>query len=258
MVNDNYYLHKHNYIEVSVIMKGRVSHELNGVFDILERGDIVILSPSDMHRLVAIEPILIYKLCIYSKEADRLLANMINWSELPLRGRADEETLNVIETHFTNMLNALERCDGFSTQELVAHSILFLSTLLGVSKSDKRVANLPGYSLVTQAMDYVMLHYDERISLESVAEAMYINQSYLSKLFPKISGTTFKNFLTAQRVKHAKKLLESTDKSIIDIANESGFGSFTSFSRSFKNLTGRTPSDYRKETRIQLQKELLI
>ena len=53
MVNDNYYLHKHNYIEVSVIMKGRVSHELNGVFDILERGGNILSDDESISMFIS-------------------------------------------------------------------------------------------------------------------------------------------------------------------------------------------------------------
>lgn len=87
-------------------------------------------------------------------------------------------------------------------------------------------------------------HYDENISLAYAAEKMNLSESYFSRLFKKLSGENFVNYLNMIRVEKAASQIRNSDLKIADIAYNCGFSNIRSFNRVFKELTGYTPSQY--------------
>ena len=71
--------------------------------------------------------------------------------------------------------------------------------------------------------------------------------SYFSKQFHEITGKKYIDFLTSLKLKHAKLLLSTTNKTVIDIAESCGFKSLSNFNSTFKNREGISPSQYRKK-----------
>lgn len=94
---------------------------------------------------------------------------------------------------------------------------------------------------------YIDSHYDEDISLNSIANALYVNPSYVSFLFKKDTGENYTAYLISVRLKHAKKLLRETTLSIEEISSRTGFGNSKYFSKVFKNIVGMQPRQYRRE-----------
>ena len=74
---------------------------------------------------------------------------------------------------------------------------------------------------------------------------MKIHPTYLSKLFSKEVGMSFKEFIMHARVKAAKNMLVYSDFSYMDIALSLGFSSQSAFISTFGKLTGLTPGKYR-------------
>ncbi len=113
----------------------------------------------------------------------------------------------------------------------------------------KHMAALPKknvYSLQTaQAMNYVGSHYTEEINVESVADELKINRSYLSKLFKKNTGISLGHYIRITRVKAAANMLEFSDYSASEIAEYLHFSSQSHFIKCFKEEMGCTPAQYR-------------
>jgi AraC-like DNA-binding protein len=96
--------------------------------------------------------------------------------------------------------------------------------------------------------DYVMEHYSDcDLSLNSVAEAVGANSSYISRLFKEVLGISFIKFLTNCRIEHSLELLENKDIPIKDVASASGFNTIQNYMRIFKKYYGKTPGQYRDE-----------
>lgn len=89
--------------------------------------------------------------------------------------------------------------------------------------------------------------YQTDLSLELLAERVYLSPSYLSHLFKKQKGISINKFMTLQRMEKAKELLITTNRKIIDIGQDVGYSNFPYFSSLFKNHFGRTPSQFREE-----------
>ena len=98
------------------------------------------------------------------------------------------------------------------------------------------------------AQEYIASHYsDVGISLNSVADAIGVNSSYLSKLFTGNLGINFTHYLNRHRINCSKELLADMEIPIKDVASRCGFNSVQNFIRVFKKYTGKTPGQYREE-----------
>lgn len=97
---------------------------------------------------------------------------------------------------------------------------------------------------VRDAIAYLRAHYQEKISLGMVAQAVSFNPEYFSRLFAKETGMNFSAFLNSLRMRKAVELLEHTDKKVYEIAEEVGYSSLSYFSTAFKKSFGQTPAEY--------------
>ncbi|HJC23679.1 MAG TPA: response regulator [Candidatus Eisenbergiella merdavium] len=96
-------------------------------------------------------------------------------------------------------------------------------------------------------LKYVNSHYTQDISLSETASVLNMNPNYVSQMFKKETGVTFTHYITDLRITEAKKLLRTTRHPISDIAPNVGFNDYFYFLKTFKRVTGRTPSQYRTE-----------
>lgn len=99
--------------------------------------------------------------------------------------------------------------------------------------------------LLKTILNYILGHYMEALSLDSVAKEVGVNKYYLSRLFSEKIGCTFPDYLAMIRVDCARELLKTTDKSVDEIAYLCGFQSDSSFFRNFKKIAGVTPKQYK-------------
>lgn len=104
--------------------------------------------------------------------------------------------------------------------------------------------------LVRKIVDYVRAHFAEPLTLQAIADHVYMNGNYVSKLFKEETGQTFHELLTDIRFKSACDMLRGTDKGINDIAEKCGFGQKQNLIRTFKKQLGMTPTEYRNSNVI--------
>ncbi len=99
--------------------------------------------------------------------------------------------------------------------------------------------------VIHQMVSYLNEHLSEEVSLRRLSEIFHMNASYISQFFKNETGMNYSAYLFSLRLNYAKKLLRATDKSVGEIAQNVGFRDYRVFSRSFKQETGLTPSQYR-------------
>jgi two-component system response regulator YesN len=100
-------------------------------------------------------------------------------------------------------------------------------------------------SLLTDMCAYIDQHYPERVGLSTLSERFYISREYVSRIFKKGLHTTFVNYLTEVRLRHVCRLLLTSNHSISQIADETGFKEAGYMIRVFKKTYGVTPKEYR-------------
>lgn len=93
------------------------------------------------------------------------------------------------------------------------------------------------------------LYLNPQLQLNDVARALGTNRTYMSRHFNNEQGVTFYDYVNEFRLNHATGLLQNTDDTLPDIAEQSGFNSLSTFRRQFARKFGCTPAEYRLQNR---------
>lgn len=91
-------------------------------------------------------------------------------------------------------------------------------------------------SEILKIKEYLQLHYSENIDLNLIAELVNITPSHLSNLFKKETGVNFSTYLTDVRMQAARKLLQSPEFLIYEVAEKTGYSNAGYFGKAFKNF----------------------
>jgi len=100
---------------------------------------------------------------------------------------------------------------------------------------------------VIAAEKYIRTHYNNKLTLDIVAEAVYITPTYLSTLFSKTLGTSFVSYVNQVRIEKAQELLRESNIDPNTLGEQVGFGDYKYFCQVFKRITGVTPNQYRNQ-----------
>ncbi len=99
---------------------------------------------------------------------------------------------------------------------------------------------------MNRVYDYIMEHFRRKISLEEVANLVYMTPTSFSRFFKSHSNKTFSQLLSEVRIGHASKLLIEQDVPIAQACFKSGFYTLSNFNRQFKRIHKISPSDYKQ------------
>ena len=105
---------------------------------------------------------------------------------------------------------------------------------------------MSNFQNIKEAIEYIDSHLDEAINLESISRRFHFSPYYFHRMFSVITGKTIAVHIRDRRLMSACKLLCAGEKSVLDIAFDSGYNSAQSFSRAFKTMFGVSPTEYRK------------
>ena len=100
---------------------------------------------------------------------------------------------------------------------------------------------------VEKALELIYNHYEQKLTVEEVAKICGYSKSNFCKIFKTVTGDTFHNVLNQHRIKMSCVLLKNSNDSIEDIAIKVGFADSKSFCRTFKEVNGTSPGQYRKK-----------
>ena len=136
--------------------------------------------------------------------------------------------------------------DGFS------HLILVSCIMQLLALSARRTGLSPGGGprmnpLMKQVIDYIDQHYTRRISLEELAAIAHMSSTAFSRYFTRYNGIGPSQYLRRKRIALAIRLLEETDRTILDIAMDCGFQNVSNFYKAFHSLTRQVPGAYRND-----------
>lgn len=101
------------------------------------------------------------------------------------------------------------------------------------------------YKLFLASKAYIEQHYhEEDLSVEDVAAAVFVDSSYLRRVFRKESGYSILDHIVHTRMKKAKELLQEGNLKLSTVAEAVGFGDPNYFSKCFKKKFGMTPTEF--------------
>lgn len=156
---------------------------------------------------------------------------------LALRGNFDVQRITPL---LTMLDQSTEHLHGMLDKYIYFLRIL---TLLIDSESH----STPNASLCVEIAEYIDQHFNESLSLDDMAQHFSYSKDHIIRVFKRYYGLTPYKYLTLIRIDHAKRLLNSTNRYIVDIACDCGFNDVTSFYRAFTQNTGLSPAEWQEQ-----------
>jgi len=134
------------------------------------------------------------------------------------------------------------------THESAVRLLSFLAQHLGMLSIQVFISpKVAEPSYINQARAYIQEHQSEKIYLAHVASLVNLNPFYFCKIFKRVTGLNFTEYVARVRIEKSKILLANAELAVADVALASGFQTITHFNRVFKKLTGFSPTAFRNQ-----------
>lgn len=256
-------LHRHNYLEMMIVLSGSITHTISNEEITLCEGDVLILNKHVSHSIKKTDtPDIGVNVIIsdnFVQTLSRELAETV-FSELAEQNSkpdgsgiylcfstaGNKQIANIIE----NLL--FELTEYPSDMQILRCTTSLLFDYLSRSSDSllKQASRLPDRESMRKStvIGYIRSNYREA-SLTELSELMFLTAPYLSKMITELFGKTFKELLLEERMRKATELITKTDLPIGDIINSVGYENESYFHREFKKKTGLTPLSLRKKTK---------
>lgn len=252
---EGYPSHHHSATEVIICMQSNYIVIVNSVHYTLHPGDILIIPPHAIHKLICPTPgirfVFLMNLDPYTSFQDyKAMQPMFLNAQLisPETTRHYESLYN----NFAKMIEIYFKNDIFWETDVFA---LFFKNMSICAKDyfGSQNASIPPavqkehYDKFSNLLIYIDEHYADDLNLEDTAAIVGFSKFHFSRLFKQYTNTTFYDYLCKKRITRAQEML-AENFSITTIAYQTGFNTPSAFCRCFKKHTGYTPSEFRNKS----------
>ncbi|MBQ8509503.1 MAG: helix-turn-helix domain-containing protein [Clostridia bacterium] len=242
-------LHWHDCCEVELVLSGKGRHIVNDVTHPFGEGYLYLLTPADCHVVHTDEPGEVIGVMFEDKlVSDELYGQFLTLEQLGqnLIVHLEEPVFGKVRGYLEAILQEVDnRFTGTFSETYVSRLLdCVLIELLRALDSDGGVA---AGETMRRVILWLHRHYTENVTLPGLAAELHLNPNYLSRLFHEATGQTFKQYLTALRLRHACRLLANTEQSVTEICYACGFDSYSNFSRSFRRTYHVSPTQFRQK-----------
>ena len=252
--------HYHDFHKLLYFESGSVSYYVEGETYQLQPGDLVLVTAGEVHRPVIHDTAPYHRLILYISPAffEKYKSQGIDLAHcFSLCSRKHSHVLRFrhlretpLEAQLKNLIFSCQ--DGLSLSEsarvLFETSALLQFLLLLNSVSEGKNISFPSASgsnpQVLEALSYINAHLCEELTVSKVADACFLNHSYLMHLFRRETGYTLGSYITEKRLFAARSLIQ-TGSSVTEAALQSGFSSYAAFYRAYRKKFGEPPKGSR-------------
>lgn len=142
-----------------------------------------------------------------------------------------------------DMQNAVKEIYSFRRfSDIIKMIEHYLDLVINIFEQEQNSSNYAIY----QVEQYIRLHYPEDITLNSLADLVYLNPNYLSNVFAQVTGCTLNRYIKQIRMEKAQELLLNTNMKVSDISQAVGYPNTSYFCKSFQKMFGATPERFRQ------------
>lgn len=228
-----------DFSALNCILIGEASNGVEGIKLIQEKKPDIVITDVTMPLMSGIEmieqtleynytSIIIsgYDEFSYAKKAIKL--GVCDYLMKPI----DKEELNNVIQSIVSSFDLSSKISGLLKEKNQIEYIQLLETL---NKEDH---------LVDKIMEYINLHYSEKIFLSDIADVLNYSESLLSKRFRRVTQMTFNEYLNRFRIQKSIEYMKKGTYGLTGISDICGFSDYKYFSTVFKKYTGYTPSQF--------------
>ncbi|TCL56023.1 AraC family transcriptional regulator [Hydrogenispora ethanolica] len=251
--------HWHEQFMLMYVKKGMLLLQCGKQKILAEQDSIAIVNPNEIHSGENPESDLEY----YSLKIDLLLLlgnqpdlQQTMYTELLLKNRVRFENKISNDDFLLGCMKHIikefgEKKEGYELalrglgyQILTALLRKFTKTVADQSELDMQYRRL---KQIKPAITYMESHLADKITLKKLSEVTHLSPIHFSRVFKTVSGFSPMEFLGRMRIQKASQLLVNTDKTIVEIAMDTGFNDGNYFSRFFKKCRKETPREFREK-----------
>lgn len=251
--------HSHDYYEFYFFLEGNITMHIGDASFSLRPGTMVIIPPGMPHHATLVDSDHPYRRFVFWI-SESFLSSLIGISD-DYRYLPDLALRNTYFTHkFTEIeFNTLQG-KLFSLIDEIHSDRFAKSAKILISVSDFMIsinrmvyeANNPGNtkaesdSLYQSIIHYIETHIDENLSLDIIAEKLYISKFHISHVFTETNGLPLHKYITKKRLEMCRDaILSGQDISVV--ASSYGFSDYSTFYRAFVKEYGVSPKKYKDE-----------
>ncbi|MFP4978418.1 helix-turn-helix domain-containing protein [Paenibacillus sp. CN-4] len=247
--------HSHEWIELYYLLDGERVYFVDDRVVTVHKGELILIPRGEIHSTASSEMGEFERMLIhYDPELlPPRLRHASNWFHQGRRYRLFSLTLreqDEAEQLLSRIVEECRLCRPFYEASVVA---LFTELMILLQRSESISqagnSNPPLHRLVTEVATYLRTHYRDTLTVEKTAQQFFISPSYLSRVFHRLTGFHFREYILHIRVREAQRLLAESSAKIQEIASAVGFEHLSHFNKTFKKMTGLTPLQYRKAAR---------
>lgn len=248
--------HTHNAAELYLTLTELPDVLLNDTVSRVKSGSLIIIPPFCVHQLYHEQGVLYerYIMNLNIEWLDYVLAD--NNAKTDYLKDADKPVIISLDagqlTELTGKMNRFIEVQADNNIGTIACFFDLINTIDSFvcteieNKTFEEPVVIGAQQKVNDIISYINANLMEGISVEQIAEHFYLNKDYISRLFSKHTHTTIGRYVALQRISKAQQLLRE-GKTVMEVQEQMGYSSYAHFFKTFKKLTGISPSRYRKQ-----------
>lgn len=248
--------HAHPFYELYYLLEGERVYSMNGQILPARKGDLVLINPHDVHTTSkgnkpGFERILVGFSPAFATGMELGICGLLPFECSSLLCLPESDQPEIERILWKMLQECKERRPHYeiAVRSLLAQLLILIHRVQAVIREANPGSLHPMQDKISEIVAYVNQHYTEPLTLEGTAARFYISPSYLSRMFSRLTGFRFSEYLRIVRVREAQRRLLSTQERVQFIAEKVGFEHTAHFNKTFKQVTGTTPLRYRKEHR---------
>lgn len=243
--------HFHPEIELIYILDGTVAAKLGSEEYYLERDDILLINTNTHHQLVSYQDALFIKVTLGFFQICKIIGEdyLLFWCNTKIDNNKCYTELRHILNNLVMSYVETEKSKSFTQYANFCKLISFLIENFKINSNSSLILNMKEDKKLSFIINYIQMHYMEKIRLSDIAPKLFTSVSALSRFFAKSTGISFVDYLKEVRIQKITERLIYSDDPITKIAVENGFSSPSIMNKVFSDNYGMTPSSYRKNFR---------
>lgn len=241
--------HWHESMELLLVLAGEVSITTDDGLTQLKKDDVLLINSNTAHALYAAECVLIavqIKLSKFQLSQEQIGSLYFDCNSVTAQNKRDFDTIKRLIASMLRFNAAKDEATDFYNYSLAYSFLTELVRNFKVDKPNGKHAAKKHMERLNDIVHYINNHYQEQLTLASLAEQQHLSAPYLSAFFSKYMGMSFMDYYTGIRLEHATHALLHTSDSVEDIALACGFTDTRAFVRAFRRKYDTIPSAYRR------------
>ena len=245
---------KHQEYYILVLIKGKATLEYPDKISLLNSGQTFIANNSEKVKIHIKDKTAEYLEIRFRSKFFREIDNHIDLLRPFSHSQKDKIKIFCEETKTESFAsavnNTIRALSSLQSRALVLSAVLQLICELYYIQNEIEPMDLKETdSSFAKLYNYIMDHLFEKMTIQSVADGVFLSPRSVTNILRRISNMSFHEFVTSNRLQHAKSMISSNAFKLNQVASNCGFESYSTFFRAFKKEFGITPTAYLNQTK---------